>query len=128
MRFGGFFNQGYGWQQGGFGPAPAGCRQIDSMQAHELIRDGNALVVDVREPHEFAAGRIPEAQLIPLGQIAHHVDTLKQHGERPIILSCRTGSRSEMVCRFLHEQGFENIYNLAGGVMGWQMANLPLDQ
>ena len=124
MRFGGFYNQGFG----GFGPAPAGCRQIDSQRAHELIREENALVVDVREPHEFAAGRIPDAQLIPLRQIAHHVDNLKQHGERPIILSCRTGSRSEMVCRFLHDQGFENIYNLAGGVMGWQMANLPLDQ
>lgn len=90
------------------------------------MRVQDALVVDVREPQEFAAGSIPHAQLIPLRQIANQMDELRRHGERPIILSCRTGSRSEMVCRFLRENGFDNIYNLAGGVMGWRMAQLPL--
>lgn len=103
-----------------------GCRQLDSVQAAKLMREQDALVVDVREPHEFAAGRIPDATLIPLRQIAYHIDTLKEHDQRPIILSCRTGSRSEMVCRFLRENGFSNIYNLAGGIMGWRLANLPL--
>ena len=121
------------WQhshQGSGGPAggSAGCKQLDSKQAHELMRDKNALVVDVREPHEFAAGRIPDATLIPLRQIGMHLDNLKQHGDRPIILSCRTGSRSEMVCRFLRENGFSNIYNLSGGIMGWRLANLPLSE
>ena len=111
---------------GGFGPAPGGCRQIDSKQAHELMQDKNALVVDVREPHEYADGRIPDAVLIPLRQIGMHLENLKEHGDRPIILSCRTGSRSEMACRFLHQSGFSNVYNLMDGVIGWQMANLSL--
>jgi len=110
---------GLGWQQ-------TGCRQIDSSQAHEMMQASDALLVDVREPHEYAAARIPRSQLIPLREIAYHMEELRQHGDRPIILSCRTGSRSEMVCRFLRENGFDNIYNLAGGVRGWQMARLPL--
>lgn len=107
---------------------PAGCRQIDSGTAQELLREHGALVIDVREPHEFAAGRIPDAQLIPLRQIAEQVDSLRQHGDRPIILSCRSGSRSEMACRYLRESGVRNVYNLSGGVTAWRRADLALAQ
>ena len=103
-----------------------GCRQIDSARAQELINEQNALVVDVREPHEYAAGRIPNAELIPLRQIGSHIESLRQQDDRPIILSCRTGSRSEMACRFLREGGLDNVYNLASGLMGWRNANLAL--
>lgn len=115
-----------GYSTTGYGLSQAGCRQIDSQQALRLMQQEDAVVVDVREPQEFAAGRIPEAELIPLRQIAYQMDRLRGHGDRPIILSCRTGSRSEMVCRFLRDNGFDNIYNLAGGVTGWAMAQLPL--
>lgn len=108
--------------------APAGCRQIDSHQARELLSEQGALVIDVREPHEYAAGRIPDAELIPLRQIAHKVDSIKQHGDRPIIISCRSGNRSEMACRFLRESGVANVYNLSGGVIGWLRADLDLAQ
>lgn len=105
---------------------PDDCRQIDPSRALELIRSRDALVVDVREPHEHAAGCIPGAQLIPLGQIGHYVDDLRQHRDRPIILSCRLGIRSQEACEFLRGHGFENLYNLAGGVTRWAKANLPL--
>lgn len=107
---------------------PGGCRQVDSHQARTLLSDHNALVIDVREPHEYAAGRIPDAELIPLRQIAYQVENLKQHTGRPIIISCRSGNRSEMACRFLRESGVENVFNLAGGVAGWARANLDLVQ
>ncbi|MHB0867033.1 MAG: rhodanese-like domain-containing protein [Thermoleophilia bacterium] len=105
-----------------------GCRQIDSAQAQTLINEQDALVVDVREPHEYAAGRIPNAMLIPLRQIGGQVESLRQHTGRPIIISCRTGSRSEMACRFLRENGLENVYNLSSGLMGWQRANYSVAQ
>jgi rhodanese-related sulfurtransferase len=91
-----------------------------------MIREQNALLIDVREPHEFAENRIPDAHHIPLRQITHKIETLKQHGERPIIVSCHTGRRSEIVCRLLRRHGFDNLYNLAGGISGWRRANLPL--
>jgi rhodanese-related sulfurtransferase len=102
------------------------CRQLDTAQAEEMINDNGALVVDVREPHEYAAGSIPNAQLIPLRQFGGAIDNLKQHGGRPIILSCRSGSRSRMACRYLKENGFDNVYNLDGGILAWRLANRPL--
>jgi rhodanese-related sulfurtransferase len=116
----------YSSSTAGISTSHAGCRQIDSAQAQALILEQNALVVDVREPHEYAAGCIPNAELIPLRQIGFHIESLRQRDDRPIILSCRTGSRSEMACRFLREGGLENVYNLASGLMGWQNANLSL--
>lgn len=105
-----------------------GCRQVDSVQASKLIGEQNALVVDVREPHEFATGRIPDARLIPLRQMGSHLESLREHDGRPIILSCRTGSRSEMACRFLRENGLDNVYNLASGFLGWQSSNLSVSR
>lgn len=116
----------YGVPISGISDNQTGCRQIDSAQAQELILEQGALVVDVREPHEYAAGRIPNAELIPLRQIGFHIESLRQQDDRPIILSCRTGNRSEMACRFLREGGLENVYNLASGLMGWRNANLAL--
>jgi rhodanese-related sulfurtransferase len=107
---------------------PTGCRQIDSEKARKLLNEDNALVIDVREPYEFAAGRIPGAELIPLRQIVQQLDSIKQHRDRPIIVSCRSGKRSEMACRFLRESGIDNVYNLAGGVTAWRMARLSLAQ
>lgn len=104
------------------------CRQIDSGKASELLREHNALMIDVREPHEYAAGRIPDAELIPLRQIAGEIDSLREQAGRPIILSCRSGNRSEVACRYLRDQGIENVYNLSGGVIAWRMADRELAQ
>lgn len=102
------------------------CRQLDAAQAEEMINDAGALVVDVREPHEHAAGSIPNSRLIPLRQFGGAVDALRQQEGRPIILSCRSGSRSRMACRYLKDMGFDNVYNLDGGILAWRLANRPL--
>lgn len=101
------------------GGMPRACRQVDTRRAQELISENGALVVDVREPSELALGRIPGSELIPLREIGSRIDGLRQQGDRPIILSCRSGNRSEMACRFLREQGIANVYNLAGGFNAW---------
>lgn len=117
------------WTDSTAGRAPQkGCRQIDSYEAQEMLREQGALMVDVREPHEHAAGSIPDARLIPLRQITHAVERLREQGDRPIILSCRSGNRSEMACRFLRESGIDNVYNLSGGVTGWLRADLGWSQ
>ncbi|MBE0429957.1 MAG: rhodanese-like domain-containing protein [Thermoleophilia bacterium] len=102
------------------------CRHIGSPEAMGLMRRQDALLIDVREPHEFASSRIPDARHIPLRQITHEIESLRQHGDRPIILSCHSGRRSEMVCRLLKKHGFDNLYNLAGGIRAWRRANLPV--
>jgi len=116
------------WTENTATVVPAPCRQIGSQEARELLNEYDALLIDVREPHEYAAGRIPDSQHIPLRQIVHRVEDLKRHGGRPIIISCRSGNRSEMACRFLRESGVENVYNLSGGVIAWLRADQELVQ
>lgn len=105
-----------------------GCRQLDSLQAEELINEDDALLVDVREPREYMAGRLPDAKLIPLSRIGYEIENLKQHADRPIILGCRSGNRSELVCRLLKENGFANVYNLSGGIEAWVRSERPLER
>jgi len=100
-----------------------GCRQLDSNQAASMIKDGDALLVDVRETRELVAGSIPESQSIPLSRIGYELENLKQHADRPIILGCRSGRRSELVCKLLKENGFNKVFNLAGGIQAWKFAS-----
>ncbi len=103
-----------------------GCRQLDSHEAEEMLRNGDALMVDVREPRELAVGSIPDSKLIPYSRIGYEIENLKQHAEKPIILSCRSGRRSEFVCKLLKEFGFSRVYNLSGGIEAWRRASRPL--
>lgn len=105
----------------------AGCSQLDSLQAEDMIRNADALLVDVREPREYVAGSIPDSKLIPLSRIGYEIRNLRRHADRPIILGCRSGRRSELVCRLLKENGFAEVYNLAGGIEAWKQAERPLE-
>jgi rhodanese-related sulfurtransferase len=51
---------------------------------------------------------------------------LERHKERPIIVNCRSGATSQIACKELRKGGFEQVYNLRGGIMAWQSANLPV--
>lgn len=98
--------------------------QIDATEAQALLRRG-ALLVDVREPVEWAAARIPGATLIPLGDLLARVTELPR--DRPVILQCRSGNRSNRGARLLADLGYTNVSNLAGGILAWSEAGLPLE-
>jgi rhodanese-related sulfurtransferase len=74
-------------------------------------------LVDVREPFEYEIARIDGAKLIPLGKLTERLDELKRG--RPIVVHCHSGMRSEQAVRLLQEHGFENVYNLEGGIDAW---------
>jgi rhodanese-related sulfurtransferase len=80
--------------------------------------------VDVREPDEWATGHVPGARNVPLGQIAEHLDQLRQVPD--LLLVCRSGNRSGQAQRFLEEQGVAAT-NVAGGLRAWAEAGLPLE-
>lgn len=71
-------------------------------------------------------GHIINSVHIPLGTLNNRLNELEKYKSRPIIVGCRSGQRSAAACTTLKKQGFETVYNLSGGVMGWQNANLPL--
>ncbi|MBK8460624.1 MAG: rhodanese-like domain-containing protein [Micropruina sp.] len=84
----------------------------------------DAVLLDVREPAEWAAGRAPHAVLVPLGEIADRLGELPTTGGTiPVI--CRVGVRSARVTAFLLAQGFEAV-NVAGGMQSWAAAGKPM--
>ncbi|MFE5324381.1 sulfurtransferase TusA family protein [Paenibacillus sp. NPDC056579] len=74
-------------------------------------------LIDVREPAEYAFGRIPGAVSIPAGEIGDRIHELDPNQEYFVV--CRTGTRSDMVCQMLNEQGFQQVKNVVPGMSGW---------
>ena len=75
------------------------------------------VLVDVREPWEFELARIEGSLLVPLGQLPSRVDELPR--DRPLVMVCHTGRRSQNAAMFLAQSGFADVQNLSGGVERW---------
>jgi rhodanese-related sulfurtransferase len=103
-----------------------GKGSVDPVGATELINRREAVVVDVRSAADFAQGHIINAINLPMNGFKNQMATLHKHKGKPIIVACRSGSQSAAASRQLRSQGFPEVYNLSGGVMAWQNANLPL--
>ncbi len=97
---------------------------MDVHEAARLLERGQAVAIDVREPSEWQAGRMPGARHLPLGELAHRADELPR--ETTIIAVCRSGNRSDLVTRALRDAGYP-AHNLEGGMKAWVRAGLPLD-
>lgn len=103
-----------------------GVRSVVPTEAIQLINHENALMLDVRENNEFADGHIIDSVHVPLSALAGRLEELDDYRARTIVVSCRSGQRSGNACALLKKQGFENVFNLRGGVMAWRNDNLPL--
>jgi len=103
----------------------SGIEQADTLKATRLFND-DALILDVREDKEYAAGHIPKAKHIPLGKLSSRIRELDKHKNKPILVTCRSGQRSARACGILKKAGFETVFNQAGGIIAWERANLPV--
>jgi rhodanese-related sulfurtransferase len=103
----------------------SGVEQADTLKATRLFND-DALVLDVREDKEYAAGHIPKAKHIPLGQLGKRMQELEKFKGKPILVTCRSGHRSARACGMLKKSGFETVFNQSGGIIAWERANLPV--
>ncbi len=85
-----------------------------------LDREQPILLVDVREAFEREIANLPGSGQVhvPLGEFPQRA--LELDRDRPIVVYCRTGSRSAWAAQYLRAQGFDAVYNLSGGVMGWR--------
>lgn len=102
-----------------------GIKEIDTAAALQMINHKNAVVLDVREPAEFAGGHVLNAKLIPLGKLKERMGELEKHRDQPMIVVCRSGNRSGTACSLLSKAGFTQAYNMAGGMTAWQAGKLP---
>ena len=85
------------------------------------------VVIDVREPDEFAKGKIPGAYTIPRGVLEMQLDG-RLPRESTVVLYCGAGARSALACKSLTEMGYDKVENLSGGWHGWVSAGLPVEQ
>jgi rhodanese-related sulfurtransferase len=98
---------------------------LSPTRVAELMRDGSAQLVDVREADEREAGRIPDDTIhIELDRLSEEAGALDR--ERPVVFYCRTGSRSAMAAQAFAAAGFE-AHNLDGGLKAWVADGLPLE-
>ena len=75
-------------------------------------------LLDVRQPGEYEAEHLPGAKLIPLKQLADGLGGLEK--DKPVLVYCAVGGRSRAAAQFLSGQGFNEVYNLSGGIKKWQ--------
>lgn len=96
--------------------------EIDVDRLAQAV-DGGAAVVDVREPGEYAAGHVPGAVLIPMGQLPGRTAELDRG--TPVYVVCASGNRSSAMTSFLQRAGFD-AYSVAGGTQGWARSGRPV--
>jgi len=101
-------------------------KQINVNEAVMLLNKDSAVVLDVREDKEMQGGVIKGAQHITLGQLADKISTVGKNQQDPVLVYCRSGSRSGNACHQLTKAGYEDVSNLAGGILAWEAANLPV--
>ena len=104
---------------------PSG-NSVNPGEATLLINREDAIVVDVREADEFAAGHLPDARNIPGSKLAERISEIEKYKDKPVIVCCATGMRSNKACAELKKNGFSRINNLAGGVNAWVGAGYPI--
>ena len=103
-----------------------GGNVVNPVAATLLINREGAVVVDVREPDEFAQGHLPDAINLPAGKLAERVGEIEKYKDKPVIVCCAAGMRSSRACRELGKQGFARLHNLDGGVDAWVAAGYPV--
>ncbi|MBX3062197.1 MAG: MBL fold metallo-hydrolase [Anaerolineae bacterium] len=100
---------------------------ISALQLHDLLdQDAKPLVIDVRETWEYRQGHVPGARLMSLGDFARRTDELDPR--QPIAVICASGSRSQSAAALLGTKGFETVYNVVGGTIGWLQHGFPLER
>lgn len=91
-------------------------QETDVASAAQLFKSG-AMLIDVREPAETAAAHLPGSVLIPLSTFAGRIEEIPK--DRQVLILCASGGRSARVTQFLRANGWDNITNIAGGIMAW---------
>jgi len=101
-------------------------KEIDAAELHRwLEEEGRQLrIIDVREMPEIASGTIPNAVPIPLATLPVRLNELNR--EEKLVFICRSGARSAQACHFLQQYGFDDVYNLRGGIIAWAHQSLPI--
>jgi len=98
---------------------------LDPEGLQELLR-GSPVLIDVRTDREVERGLIPGARHIPLHTLPARLEEIGQGN--PVVIYCQSGARSAQASNFLADNGWEQVYNLAGGISAWVARGFPVVQ
>ena len=107
-----------------------------SVTEVERCLDSATLLIDIREPAEYAKGHIPGAVPLARGMLEFEIhrlvdsfrsDQTISNAEQAIVLYCGTGGRSALAALCLNSMGYTNVSSMSGGIVAWAAAQLPLD-
>ena len=96
--------------------------------AVQLINREKAVVIDVCEPGEYAAGHVVGAKNVPLGELESKLGAAVKNKTLPLILVCQSGARSGRAVAIAKKLGYEQAQSLGGGLSAWRAANLPVEK
>jgi rhodanese-related sulfurtransferase len=94
--------------------------EIDVLAVKTMREQGTPfLLLDVRNPDEFATAKISDSLLIPMGELGQRLSELESHRNAHIVVHCHHGGRSLRVTHFLRQNGFTQVQNMTGGIDAW---------
>jgi rhodanese-related sulfurtransferase len=100
--------------------------KVTTLQATQMINQGKAVIVDVRDPAAFAAGHLRDAKNIPLKELSNRISELDKAKNKAVIVVCQTGVQSSKAAAQLKKAGFNEAFSLDGGISAWQAQGLPI--
>lgn len=102
-------------------------KEIDANELSKwLAKEDAPYLIDVRTPSEMSQAAIAKAHPLPLTTLPLRIQDIPK--DRPVVFYCRTGARSAQACMFMAQQGYDNVYNLYGGIISWARSGFPIVQ
>lgn len=99
----------------------------DAPTVAKWLEDNEAVLIDVREPAEYRAEHIAQAQNLPLSLVTLSSVHLPEHKGKKLVVQCLSGRRAQMACeKLMAENPPFDVWNLEGGINGWKEAKLPI--
>jgi hypothetical protein len=96
----------------------------EGISVEELSHLSDVILIDVREQDEYKEGHVAKARNVPLSQLSHRLNDIPN--DKPVFLICRSGRRSSQALKILRQEGYTNTQPIRGGMMAWQLAQLPI--
>ncbi len=97
---------------------------ISVDEAYALSSNPDVYMLDVREQEEFDEKHIPDINLLPMSTLQSRVDEIPT--DKTVVVTCRSGNRSDQVTQWLRANGFDNVHNMTGGINDWEAAGFPV--
>jgi rhodanese-related sulfurtransferase len=105
-----------------------GQNELGTLDATRLMNQAGTLVLDIRDEKDFASGHLPRARHIPLKELSNRVEEIGKYKDKPVIVTCKSGTRAGAATRLLRNAGFNAVYQLKGGLAAWEQASLPVER